>query len=58
MSVYWHGWLRFRSLILGFRSRSVPSAIVTVHEQFLGSHTYISRTRNAQDLVRGYEFMT
>jgi tRNA(fMet)-specific endonuclease VapC len=36
----------------------VPSAIVTVHEQFLGSHTYISRTRNAQDLVKGYEFMT
>lgn len=33
-------------------------AVVTVHEQFLGSHTYISRTRNAQDLVKGYEFMT
>jgi tRNA(fMet)-specific endonuclease VapC len=33
-------------------------SIVTVHEQFLGSHTYISRTRNPQDLVRGYEFMT
>jgi len=33
-------------------------SIVTVHEQFLGSHTYISRTRNAQDLVKGYEFMT
>ncbi len=32
-------------------------SIVTVHEQFLGSHTYISRTRNAQDLVKGYEFM-
>jgi tRNA(fMet)-specific endonuclease VapC len=36
----------------------VPSAIVTIHEQFLGTHTYISRTRNAQDLVKGYEFMT
>jgi tRNA(fMet)-specific endonuclease VapC len=24
----------------------------------LGSHTYISRTRTAQDLVKGYEFMT
>jgi tRNA(fMet)-specific endonuclease VapC len=33
-------------------------SIVTVHEQFLGSHTYINRTRNAQDLVKGYEFMT
>ena len=33
-------------------------SIVTVHEQFLGSHTYISRTRNAQELVKGYEFMT
>ena len=33
-------------------------SIVTVHEQFLGSHTYISRTRNTQDLVKGYEFMT
>ncbi|WP_295614477.1 type II toxin-antitoxin system VapC family toxin [Chamaesiphon sp. GL140_3_metabinner_50] len=32
-------------------------SIITVHEQFLGSHTYIARTRNAQDLVRGYEFM-
>jgi tRNA(fMet)-specific endonuclease VapC len=25
-------------------------SIVTVHEQFLGSHTYINRIRNAQDL--------
>jgi tRNA(fMet)-specific endonuclease VapC len=33
-------------------------SIVTVHEQFLGSHTYISRTRNVRDLVKGYEFMT
>ena len=33
-------------------------SIDTVHEKFLGSHTYISRTRNAQDLVKGYEFMT
>jgi tRNA(fMet)-specific endonuclease VapC len=33
-------------------------SIVTVHEQFLGSHTYISRTRNAQELVKGYDFMT
>jgi tRNA(fMet)-specific endonuclease VapC len=33
-------------------------SIVTVHEQFLGSHTYISRTRTIQDLVKGYEFMT
>jgi tRNA(fMet)-specific endonuclease VapC len=32
-------------------------SIVTVHEQFLGSHTYISRTRKPQDLVKGYEFM-
>jgi tRNA(fMet)-specific endonuclease VapC len=33
-------------------------SIITVHEQFLGIHTYINRTRNTQDLVRGYEFMT
>ena len=33
-------------------------SIVTVHEQFLGSHTYISRTRTIRDLVKGYEFMT
>jgi tRNA(fMet)-specific endonuclease VapC len=33
-------------------------SIVTFHEQFLGIHTYISRTCNAQDLVKGYEFMT
>jgi tRNA(fMet)-specific endonuclease VapC len=33
-------------------------SIVTVHEQFLGSHTYLNRTRNTQNLVRGYEFMT
>ena len=30
-------------------------SIVTVHEQFLDSHTYISRTRNAQDLVKGFD---
>jgi tRNA(fMet)-specific endonuclease VapC len=36
----------------------VPSAIVTIHEQFLGSHTYINRARNSEQLVRGYEFMT
>ena len=32
-------------------------AIVTVHEQFLGSHTYINRARNPDELIRGYEFM-
>jgi tRNA(fMet)-specific endonuclease VapC len=32
--------------------------IVTIHEQFLGSHTYINRARNSEQLVRGYEFMT
>lgn len=39
-------------------ARMAQIPIVTIHEQFLGSHTYISRTRNAQDLVKGYEFMT
>jgi tRNA(fMet)-specific endonuclease VapC len=32
--------------------------IVTIHEQFLGSHAYINRARNSEQLVRGYEFMT
>ena len=32
--------------------------IVTIHEQFLGSHAYINRARNSDQLVRGYEFMT
>ena len=32
-------------------------SIVTIHEQFLGSNTYISRAQSSQDLVRGYEFM-
>ncbi len=48
---------------LSARMAQIPIAdfgisIVTVHEQFLGSHTYIIRTRNPQELVRGYEFMT
>ncbi len=32
-------------------------SIVTVHEQFLGSNVYISRSQSPTDLVRGYEFM-
>jgi tRNA(fMet)-specific endonuclease VapC len=32
-------------------------SIVTVHEQFLGSNTYISRAQNPTDVVRGYKFM-
>lgn len=32
-------------------------SIVTVHEQFLGSNVYISRSQSSTDLVRGYEFM-
>jgi tRNA(fMet)-specific endonuclease VapC len=32
-------------------------SIVTVHEQFLGSNVYISRSQTSTDLVRGYEFM-
>jgi tRNA(fMet)-specific endonuclease VapC len=32
-------------------------SVVTVHEQFLGSSTYISRARNSADIVRGYKFM-
>jgi tRNA(fMet)-specific endonuclease VapC len=31
---------------------------VTFHEQMLGSHTYINRARNMNDLVKGYEMMT
>jgi tRNA(fMet)-specific endonuclease VapC len=31
---------------------------VTFHEQMLGSHTYINRTRNLNDVVKGYEMMT
>ncbi|MGV0026105.1 type II toxin-antitoxin system VapC family toxin [Phormidesmis priestleyi] len=30
---------------------------VTFHEQMLGSHTYINRARNMNDVVKGYEMM-
>jgi tRNA(fMet)-specific endonuclease VapC len=33
-------------------------SIVTYHEQLLGSHTYINRGRNLNDVVKGYEMMT
>lgn len=32
-------------------------SIVTFHEQLLGSHTYISRARNKNEVVKGYEMM-
>jgi tRNA(fMet)-specific endonuclease VapC len=32
-------------------------SIVTIHEQFLGSNTYISRAQNPVDVVKGYKFM-
>jgi tRNA(fMet)-specific endonuclease VapC len=32
-------------------------SIVTFHEQLLGSHTYISRARNQNEVVKGYEIM-
>jgi tRNA(fMet)-specific endonuclease VapC len=30
---------------------------VTFHEQMLGSHAYINRARNSDDVVKGYEMM-
>jgi tRNA(fMet)-specific endonuclease VapC len=30
---------------------------VTFHEQMLGSHAYINRARNLDDVVKGYEMM-
>jgi tRNA(fMet)-specific endonuclease VapC len=33
-------------------------SVVTFHEQMLGSHTYINRARNLDDMVRGYAMMT
>jgi tRNA(fMet)-specific endonuclease VapC len=33
-------------------------SIVTVHEQLLGSHTYLNRARDETQLLRGYEMMT
>jgi tRNA(fMet)-specific endonuclease VapC len=32
-------------------------SIVTFHEQMLGSHTYINRSRSPDDMVKGYEMM-
>lgn len=32
-------------------------SIVTFHEQILGSHTYINRARNSNEIVKGYEMM-
>jgi tRNA(fMet)-specific endonuclease VapC len=31
---------------------------VTFHEQMLGSHTYINRAQDADNVVKGYEMMT
>jgi tRNA(fMet)-specific endonuclease VapC len=33
-------------------------SIVTFHEQMLGSHAYVNRARNLNDIVKGYEMMT
>ena len=30
-------------------------SIVTLHEQMLGSHAYINRARNSNQVVKGYE---
>lgn len=32
-------------------------SIITLHEQLLGSHTYVSRARNSDEVVKGYEMM-
>jgi len=32
-------------------------SIFTLHEQLLGSHTYINRARNSNEVVKGYEMM-
>lgn len=32
-------------------------SIVTLHEQMLGSHAYINRVRNQDDVVKGYAMM-
>ncbi|MDF5725445.1 MAG: type II toxin-antitoxin system VapC family toxin [Rhizonema sp. PD37] len=32
-------------------------SIVTLHEQLLGSHTYINRAHNSNEVVKGYEMM-
>ena len=31
---------------------------VTFHEHIIGSHTYINRARNVDEMVKGYEMMT
>jgi tRNA(fMet)-specific endonuclease VapC len=31
-------------------------SIPTFHEQCLGAHTYLSRAKNSDDLIRGYEY--
>jgi tRNA(fMet)-specific endonuclease VapC len=33
-------------------------SIVTFHEQILGSHAYINRSRNMDETVKGYAMMT
>jgi tRNA(fMet)-specific endonuclease VapC len=41
--------------------RYLPSdfavSIVTFHEQMLGSHAYVNRARNLDDVIRGYTMM-
>jgi tRNA(fMet)-specific endonuclease VapC len=33
-------------------------SIISFHEQFLGSHAFISRARNSGEIVRGYRLLT
>jgi tRNA(fMet)-specific endonuclease VapC len=32
-------------------------SVITFHEQIIGSHTYINRAHNANDVIKGYEIM-
>jgi tRNA(fMet)-specific endonuclease VapC len=47
--------------ILARAARCAPSdrafSIVSFHEQVLGAHNFISRSRIASDTIRGYEFL-
>jgi tRNA(fMet)-specific endonuclease VapC len=39
-------------------SSDIAASIISFHEQVLGCHTYITRARNPDDVVRGYGILS
>ena len=51
-------YINLSTRMAGYSLTDFGVSTVTFHEQMLGSHTYINRARNLNDMVKGYEMMT